>query len=162
MTLVGVFIISFQPGDYLRFGSVLAVVAALMYATHAALVKRSGDGMDFLDFFFWRLLFTTAMLFVFSTVRGALAWPSAAAWPLLILAGTVDVVLSRTLYYIALRRLTMSLHTIILTLTPILSMVWSLLLFDVVPTVAQLVGGAGIIVGVLIVTVNRAIVKRET
>ena len=31
------------------------------------------------------------------------------------LAGTVDVVISRVLYYVALRRLKMSLHTIILT-----------------------------------------------
>ena len=160
LTLVGVFIISFQHGDYLRFGSVLVVGASLMYALHAALAKRFGDGMDFLDFFFGRLLLTTAVLFVFSTVRGALAWPSAAAWPRLILVGTVDVVLSRTLYYIALRRLTMSVHTLLLTLTPILSVLWSLLLFDVVPTVAQLVGGAAIVAGVLIVTTNRGDVKR--
>lgn len=161
LTLAGVFIISFQHGNYLRFGSVLVVGAALMYALHAALSKRFGDGMDFLDFFFGRLLFTTAVLFVFSTVRGALAWPTAAAWPWLILVGTVDVVLSRTLYYIALRRLTMSVHTLILTLTPILSVLWSLLLFDVVPTVARLVGGAAIITGVLIVTMNRGNVKRD-
>jgi drug/metabolite transporter (DMT)-like permease len=160
LTLIGAFIISFQPGDYLRLGSLMTVGASFMYALHAALAKRHGDDIEFLDFFFGRLLFTTGVLFVFSTARGALVWPSAKAWPLLVLVGTVDVVLSRTLYYIALRRMTMSLHTILLTLTPILSVCWSLLFFDVVPTMAKIVGGTAIILGVLVVTMNQD-VKRD-
>ncbi len=156
LAIVGVFVISFQPGDYFRLGALMAVGASLMYALHAALSKRYGDDIDFLDFFFGRLLFTTAVLFVFSAARGALTWPSRPAWPLLLLIGTVDVVLSRTLYYIALRRMTISMHTIMLTLTPILSVCWSLLFFDVVPTPAQLVGGVAIIMGVLIVTSHQA------
>ena len=152
LAALGVFVISFQPGDYLHLGSLMVVSSALMYALHAALTKRHGGEMDFLDFFFGRLLFTTAVLFCFSAARGALLWPTVPAWGLLILVGTVDVALSRTLYYIALRRLTMSMHTIILTLTPILAVLWSLLFFDVTPTVAQLAGGAAIIAGVLVVT----------
>jgi drug/metabolite transporter (DMT)-like permease len=152
LTALGVFVISFQPGDYLRLGSLMVVGSALMYALHAALTKRHGGEIDFLDFFFGRLLFTTAVLFCFSAARGALAWPSLPAWRLLLLVGTVDVALSRALYYIALRRLTMSMHTIILTLTPILAIIWSLLFFRVMPTPAQLAGGAAIIAGVLVVT----------
>lgn len=152
LATAGVFVISFQPGDYLRLGSLMVIGSALMYALHAALAKRHGDAMDFLDFFFGRLLFTTAVLFCFSVARGALAWPTATAWALLALVGTVDVALSRALYYVALRRLTMSMHTLILTITPILAVCWSLLFFRVTPTPAQLVGGAAIIVGVFIVT----------
>ncbi len=152
LATAGVFVISFQPGDYLRLGSLMVVGSALMYALHAALAKRHGDAMDFLDFFFGRLLFTTAVLFCFSAARGALAWPTPVAWALLAMVGTVDVALSRALYYVALRRLTMSMHTIILTLTPILAVCWSLLFFRVTPTPAQLAGGAAIVMGVLLVT----------
>lgn len=161
LAALGVFVISFQPGDYLRLGSLMVVGSALMYALHTALTKRHGGDIDFLDFFFGRLLFTTAVLFCFSAARGALAWPTATAWGLLVLVGTVDVALSRALYYVALRRLTMSMHTIILTLTPILAVLWSLLFFRVTPTPAQLTGGAAIIAGVLLVTRKEKVESRS-
>ena len=55
------------------------------------------------------------------------------------MAGTVDVVISRVLYYLALRRLRMSIHTVILTLSPVITILWSLALFDVLPTLQGLV-----------------------
>ncbi|MBK8796247.1 MAG: hypothetical protein IPM07_07640 [Anaerolineales bacterium] len=44
-----------------------------------------------------------------------------ATWLLLVLTGTVDVVISRALYYQTLRLLPMSIHTIILTLSPVVA-----------------------------------------
>jgi drug/metabolite transporter (DMT)-like permease len=74
---------------------------------------------------------------------------------LLALVGTVDVVVSRTLYYVALRRLKMSVHSIVLTVSPVATIVWSLLLFDTLPTLQQFLGGIAVILGVLVVTVKR-------
>lgn len=51
IAVFGVLVISFQPGDYLRFGSLLILVSALVYALHAAIVKRHGGEMDFANFF---------------------------------------------------------------------------------------------------------------
>jgi drug/metabolite transporter (DMT)-like permease len=157
MTVTGVFIIAFQPGNYLRIGSLLVLSSTFMYALHAAIVKRHGGQIEFLDFFFPRLLCTTGFLFLFALGRRALVWPSATAWLLLALVGTVDVVVSRTLYYVALRRLKMSIHTILLTFSPVATVLWSLLLFDTMPTPQQLLGGTAVILGVLIVTINRGI-----
>jgi drug/metabolite transporter (DMT)-like permease len=157
VALVGVFIITFQPGDYARIGSLLVLGAALMYALHAAVAKRYSGSIEFLDFFFFRLLCTTGFLFLFSLGRGALVWPSSTAWPLLVIVGTVDVVISRTLYYVALRRLKISIHSIVLTLSPVLAICWSILLFDTSPTHQQLLGGAAVILGVLLVTASRKI-----
>jgi len=152
LAMAGVFVISFQPGDYLRLGSLLVVGSALMYALHTALVKRHGDAIDLLNFFFGRLLFMTAVLFCFSAMRGALMWPTLPVWGLLLAVATVDVVLSRTFYYFTLRRMKLSTHTVILTITPILTVFWSLLFFQVTPTLVQLVGGAAIVQGVLLVS----------
>ena len=110
----------------------------------------------FFDFFFFRLLCTTGVLFVFAVGRQALAWPSAKAWPLLVLVGTVDVVVSRTLYYVALRRLRLSILSVVLTLSPVVAVGWSLLLFDTFPTRQQLLGGVAVILGVLVVTIKQA------
>ena len=155
VAMLGVFVISFQPGDYFRLGSLLILASAFMYALHAAIVKRYGGGLEFTEFFFFRLLVTTSFLFLFSLGRQTLVWPAATTWPLLILIGTVDIVISRTLYYVALRRLKLSIHAVVLTLSPAVAVLWLLTLIDVVLTSQQVLGGLAVVLGVLIVTVNR-------
>jgi len=154
LTIAGAVIISFQKTDYLRLGSLLIIVSSLSYALHTALAKRHGNDMEFLTFFFGRLSFTTVLLFAAAAVQGALAWPSPVAWGLMILVGTVDIVLSRALYYVALRRLTMSAHTLVLRLSPVVTMLWALLLFRALPTLQQTIGGIAIIVGVVLATLR--------
>jgi len=155
LAIVGVLVVTFQPGEYFRLGSLMVLGSTVMYALHAALVKRYGGEIDLLNFFFFRLLCTTGFLLLFAAGRRAFIWPSTTAWLLLILTGTVDVVISRTLYYVALRRLKISVHSVVLAVSPVVAILWSLLFFDVVPTLQQLVGGAGVILGVVIVTANR-------
>ena len=154
LALIGVFVITFQPGDYLRLGSLLVVGSSLMYALHAALTKRFAGDIDLVSFFFFRLLFTTGVLLAIAATRGVLVWPTPRVWPLILLVGTVDVVLSRTLYYLALRRLTMSIHTLALTLTPIAAILWALLFFRTLPSLQQILGGIAVITGVCVVSLN--------
>ena len=156
IAVVGVLVISFQPGDYLRLGSLLILASALMYALHAAIVKRYGGEMDFSNFFLFRLASVTGFLLLFTSLRGQLVWPSGQAWIYLLLAGTIDVVISRTLYYVALRRLQMSFHTIVLTLSPVIAVFWSFLLFDLKPTRQSLIGGMAVITGVAIVSFSKS------
>ena len=73
----------------------------------------------------------------------------------MLIAGTVDVVISRSLYYLTLRLLSMSLHTIILTLSPVVSIIVALLLCQTFPTATGLVGGSIILVGVFLATRTR-------
>lgn len=156
----GVFIISFQPGDYLRLGAILVLISALMYAAHAALVKRYGAGMGLAEFFLFRLAATTGFLLVFTISRNELIWPGWQAGLLLLLAGTVDVTISRALYYLTLRRLRLSVHAVILTLSPVATIGWTLLLFGLKPTPQQLIGGAAVIGGVMLVTLGKLKARR--
>ena len=156
IALSGVFIIAFQPGDYLRLGSLMVLISAFMYALHAAIVKRHGGDMDFGNFFLFRVASVSLFLLIFTLGRGQLMWPEGEAWFWLILIGTVDVIFSRVLYYLALRRLQMSFHTIILTLSPVLTILWSLVLFGVLPTTTGIIGGIAVLSGVAIVTVSKS------
>jgi drug/metabolite transporter (DMT)-like permease len=155
LSLIGVFVISFQPGDYLRLGSLLVVGSSLMYALHAAIAKRYGDDIDLMSFFFFRLLATSTVLLALASVNLEWAWPSGRAWLLIILTATFDVVVSRLLYYRALRMLTMSYHTIVLTLSPIAASLWAWILFGTHPSVQEAIGGAAVIAGVAIVSLTR-------
>jgi drug/metabolite transporter (DMT)-like permease len=155
LAVCGVFIISFQPGDYMRLGSLLVIASSGMYALHAAITKRHGTSFNFLNFFFFRLLSTTTFLFAFSVGRQALAWPGPTAWIYILFTATIDVALSRALYYTALRRLNMSVLTIALTLSPIAATFWSFILFGTQPGLQQILGGLAIMIGVFAVTYRR-------
>ncbi len=155
LAIAGTFTIAFQPGELVWVGVVMVIVSTFMYALHAALVKRHGHSMGLTDFFLFRLTCTTAFLLLFTIGRGDLVIPGWQAWLILLVAGTVDVTISRTLYYLTLRRLTLSIHAIILTLSPAVSIGWTILLFDVKPTPQQLVGGIAVIAGVLLVSLNQ-------
>jgi drug/metabolite transporter (DMT)-like permease len=158
LAIVGVFVISFQPGetaDLLRFGALLVLVSNLFYALHTAVVKRYGDGIEFGNFFLFRVASTALFLLLFSLGRGELSWPTPTAWLILLLVGTLNITVSRVLYYLALRRLQMSIHTILLTLSPALTILWSLALFGERPSPQGFVGGTVIVAGVFLVTVSR-------
>ncbi len=155
LTILGVFTITYQSGDFLRIGSLLVLSSAFFYALHTALTKRYADPIEFTNFFFYRLFATTAFLFLIALARGTLALPDPGVWPLLLLIGTSEIAISRTLYYLALRRLKLSLHTIILTLSPVATILWSLALFDIVPTPRQMLGGAAVLLGVMLVSLGQ-------
>jgi drug/metabolite transporter (DMT)-like permease len=155
LALTGVLVIVFQPGDYIRLGSLLILVSAFMYALHAAIVKRYGEDMDFIEFFFFRILSTVIVLFFIAVGRQALTWPDATAWGLIIMTATIDVVISRALYYLVLRQMQISVLSIVLTLSPVAAVVWTFILFDTVPSVQQLIGGVGVILGVFMVSIRR-------
>lgn len=156
IAIVGVVVITFEPGNFLRLGALLVIGSSFIYALHAAIVKRYGTGIDFLEFFVWRLVVTTGFLIASAAVQRQLAFPTRLeAWGILLVAGTVDVVISRTLYYTALRRLPISIHSLIFTISPIVTIIWSLVLFGSLPTLQELLGGVAVLVGVGIVTYRR-------
>ena len=78
------------------------------------------------------------------------------AWLWLFVAAAVNVVFSRAVYYLALRRMDMSFLTILLTLTPVVTWLWSIFLFGSRPTLAEIAGGLATLAGVLLVTASRA------
>lgn len=155
LAVAGVIAVSAQPGEYLRVGAALVVVATFLYALHSAVVKRYGAAIPFPEFFFFRLAITSVFLLLLAGGQGVLVWPGVGAWPMLVTAATVNVVISRGLYYLALRRLDMSLLTIILTLSPVVTMVWSFALFGSRPSAVEVLGGLAILAGVMVVSARR-------
>lgn len=162
LAVVGVFIISFQPGDAssrLWLGTLLVLASTFSYALHAAIVKRNGGEIDITNFLLFRMATSCLFLLIFTVGRGEMVWPTGReVWFLLLLTGTVNVTISRSLYYIVLRRIDLSILTILLTLSPVITILWSVALFGERPSPQSLVGGAAVILGVIIVTMS----KRKT
>jgi O-acetylserine/cysteine efflux transporter len=156
VAVAGVAAISFQPGEYLRWGSLLVVSSTALYALHSAVVKRFAGEIPFGEFMFFRVAAVAAVLVVLAVGQGATVWPSASTWGWIVVAAAVNVVLSRGVYYLALRRLDMSFLTIVLTLTPVVTWGWSIVAFGGRPTAVEVAGGVATLAGVLLVTASRA------
>jgi drug/metabolite transporter (DMT)-like permease len=92
---------------------------------HSEVVKRWGGQMPFLEFFFFRLAATTAVLGMLGVAQGELVWRGATAWLILVLA---------------------------LTLSPVVTWLWSIPIFGGRPTPTELVGGVMIVAGVIVVS----------
>ncbi len=159
IAVTGAFIISFQLGDrssQLWLGTLLVLLSTFSYSLHAAIVKRKGGDIDFTNFFLFRMVTSCLFLLIFALGRGELVWPSGReVWMILIVTATVNVVISRSLYYIVLRRVKLSIMTILLTLTPVVTILWSVALFGERPSLQGLLGGAAVISGVIIVTMSK-------
>ncbi len=158
VAVIGVFIISFQSGGSsgnLLLGTVLVLISNFCYALHTAIVKRYGDEMDFLNFFLFRMLTSIFFLFIFAVGRGEMVWPQGQVWWILLLVATVNISISRTLYYLLLRRFQLTVHTILLTLSPVVTILWSLALFGTRPSLQGLLGGTAVILGVILVTMSK-------
>jgi drug/metabolite transporter (DMT)-like permease len=89
-------------------------------------------------------------------------WPGPTAWLILVLAAAVNVVLSRWLYDLALRRLDRTVLTIALTLSPVVTWLWSIPLFGGRPTPTELVGGVMIVVRVIVVSATGGVLLRRS
>jgi drug/metabolite transporter (DMT)-like permease len=159
VAIIGVFIISFQPGgpsSRLWLGTVLVLFSNFTYAFHAAIVKRNGEDIEFLNFFLFRMLSSILFLLIFSVGRGEMVWPRGwPVWWILLLAGTINVTVSRSLYYLILRRFKLSIFTILLTLSPAVTILWSWVLFGDLPSSQGVLGGTAVILGVILVTMSK-------
>jgi drug/metabolite transporter (DMT)-like permease len=99
---------------------------------------------------------SSLFLLIFAAGRGELVWPEVReVWLILLLTATVNVSISRSLYYIVLRRFKLSILTIILTLSPVITILWSMALFDERPSLQGLLGGTAVILGVILVTMSK-------
>ncbi len=159
VAVIGVFIISFQFGDtsgFLWLGTILVLSSNFAYALHAATVKRQGERIDFTNFFLFRMATSILFLFIFAVWRGEMMWPTGReVWWILLLTGTINVTISRSLYYLVLRRFKLSILTILLTLSPVVTILWSLALFGERPSLQGLLGGTAVILGVILVTMSK-------
>ena len=156
IAVAGTAVVSFQPGDYFRWGALVVILSTLLYAVHSALAKRWGGSIPLAEFLLFRVCATAAVLVVLTAAQGQLLWPELSVLGLLAAMAFVNILVSRGLYYLALRRMDMSLLTIVLTLTPVVTWLWSMPLFGGRPTAQEIAGGVAVLVGVLVVTVSRA------
>ncbi len=162
VALIGVLTISFQPIQSFQIGALFVLGSAFSYSLHAAIVKRYGGDIDFGNFMLFRVGLTAAVLLVFllsatftASTPIQVVPQNSFQWMAVTVTATIDVVFSRVFYYWSLRQVELSYHSIFLILAPVVTVLWSFLIFGEVPNLQTFIGGAIVILGIFVVNWER-------
>lgn len=150
IAVAGALVISFTSGDYLRTGTVIALLASFAIAIHQVLSKVYVKTIDPLTLVSLRTLYTTLFLLIYAAAFSKLQPFPLQQVPLLAVAVLLNAVLGFIFFYKALELLDVSKVAIIRTLDPFVVVVYALILFRSLPALDELLGGTLVVTGVLV------------
>ncbi|MGX2993514.1 DMT family transporter [Streptomyces sp. JNUCC 64] len=139
------------------FGDVLLLLGGLAWAVYNVLVKRAGAGQDALTITYYQTLAGAAGFLVAALFEaGEWRMPDAAASSLLVYLAVACSVGGFLLYNYGLRRMASSVAVNILNLVPVFGVLGAVVINGESIRLAQVAGGAVIILGVTLGMVERA------
>jgi drug/metabolite transporter (DMT)-like permease len=143
-------------GDNPALGALFGILTGIAYSGFLLALRRSGDPRRVAGPLFEATLATTVFLVPAGLVLGDLDFaPSLAATGWLILLALSSQVVGWLLISISLARLPTALTSVLLTLQPLLSVLFAAWIVDERPSPLQLLGAAGILAGLLIASGGR-------
>lgn len=157
IALAGAFAISFANGDYLKIGTLVALAASLAIAVHQVLSKIYVKTIDPLTLVNLRTLFTALFLLTYAAAFSKLQAFPMQQLPFLTVVIVVNAIFGFVFFYKALELIDISKVAIIRTLDPFVVVVYALIVFQTLPALNELAGGALVVTGVLITMYGRGI-----
>jgi drug/metabolite transporter (DMT)-like permease len=143
-------------GENPALGALLGILTGIAYSGFLLALRRSGDPRRVAGPLFEATLATTVFLVPAGLVLGDLDFtPSVEATGWLVTLALSSQVVGWLLISVSLGRLPTALTSVLLTLQPLLSVVFAALIVDERPSALQLVGAAGILAGLLIASGGR-------
>jgi drug/metabolite transporter (DMT)-like permease len=142
-------------GDNPGVGALLGVLTGLAYSGFLLALRQSGEPRRVAGPLFEATLATTVFLVPAGLILGDLDFvPSLEATAWLIVLALSSQVVGWLLISVSLARLPTALTSVLLTLQPLLSVVFAAIIVDERPSALQLLGAAGILAGLLIASVG--------
>jgi drug/metabolite transporter (DMT)-like permease len=143
-------------GDNPPLGALLGVLTGIAYSGFLLALRRSSDPRRVAGPLFEATLASAVFLVPIGLALGDLDFtPSLEATAWLVLLALSSQVLGWLLISISLARLPTAVTSVLLTLQPLLSVLFAALIVDERPSALQLVGAAAILAGLLIASLGR-------
>ena len=153
LAILGGFIITYTSGVNLAFANLILLASAFFYAISYILAKMYIRDLNLISMATGRSIFISLMLLAYSSVLGKLRMDlqyEAIGWGML--GAFFGPFLTILLFYSALDRLEISKVSAILSTQPFFTVLFSIVIFNVIPDFGQLVGGAMATVGIMMLT----------
>lgn len=151
VALIGAFVLTGPGSETFHLAALIAIASALFMGVEGMFIKRLSDTEPPI-----RILFVNNSIGVVVSVAVALfvwQWPTAEGWGLLVALG-VTMICAQALLIQAMKRGDASLLIPLFYTILVITAVFDLVLFDVIPTVQAVIGAALIVCGAVIISLR--------
>ncbi len=156
ITITGGIIVAYQSDITLLIGTFTALGAAFFYSFISFVVKKVGQRLNMLMVANMRALGVTVFLLLYLFVTGTFEMPTRPIeYVYMVLGGTSGALIAKACQFQAIKLIDVSRTTAVLPLESIFVILFSYYIFDEIPSLIKLIGGAGIIIGVIFLVLFR-------
>lgn len=153
LALLGAGALTYVSGQLVLEGFLLVSFSAIFYSVAWLLAKQAmREGLSSIALTGYRSGLTVVLTFLYAALLGRLAMPSLENLMVISIGSFFGPFLSLVLIYTAISLIGISKVSILRSAQPLFVALYSLVLFGAIPRPRQLIAGALILVGVLLVT----------
>lgn len=156
LTIIGLVIVAYHRDSYLIFGTVAALASAFFYSFLSFIVKKIANDLNMLTVATLRTLGVSVVLFSYLIISGKLSIPSPVHMVYIALGGISGAYIAKACQFQSIKLLDVSRSTAVMPLESLFVIILSFIIFDELPSLLKMLGGAGIIIGVIFLVVFRA------
>ena len=155
VTIAGGVIVAYQREGYLLLGTLMALLSAFFYSLLSFLVKKIAQDLNMLTVANLRALGVAIVAFIYLIISGRFQIPGLTDLVLMALGGLTGAYIAKASQFQSIKLLDVSRSTAVMPMESLFVILFSYFIFDDLPSIVKLIGGAGIIAGVVFLVIFR-------
>ncbi|HWP90623.1 MAG TPA: DMT family transporter [Thermodesulfobacteriota bacterium] len=155
VTIAGGVIVAYQREGYLLLGTLMALLSAFFYSLLSFLVKKIAQDLNMLTVANLRALGVAIVAFIYLIISGRFQLPGLTDLVLMALGGLTGAYIAKASQFQSIKLLDVSRSTAVMPMESLFVILFSYFIFDDLPPIVKLIGGAGIIAGVVFLVIFR-------
>lgn len=155
LTIAGGVIVAYQEEGYLILGTFMALLSAFFYSLLSFLVKKFAQDLNMLTVANLRALGVAIVVFVYLIITERFQTPGLRDLVFMAFGGLTGAYIAKASQFQSIKLLDVSHSTAVMPLESLFVVLFSYFIFQDLPSVIKLIGGAGIIIGVVFLVIFR-------
>ena len=155
LTIAGGVIVAYQEEGYLILGTFMALLSAFFYSLLSFLVKKFAQDLNMLTVANLRALGVAIVVFVYLIITERFQAPGLRDLVFMAFVGLTGAYIAKASQFQSIKLLDVSHSTAVMPLESLFVVLFSYFIFQDLPSVIKLIGGAGIIIGVVFLVIFR-------
>lgn len=157
ITLAGGVIVAYQSDLSLLIGTFMAIGSAFFYSALSFSVKKIAQDLNMLTVATLRALGVSIVAIVYLIVTGTLVMPEPIDLIYMAFGGIAGAFIAKACQFQAIKLIDISRTTAVMPMESLFVVLLSYFIFDEIPSVIKLLGGAAIITGVIFLVIYRGV-----